>query len=54
MRHIETVHEKRRGHACCYCKDVTFGTASDLERHTSDQPGDQASSIKRNIKGTIG
>ena len=27
--HIETVHEKRRDHACpyAYCKGVTFGTA---------------------------
>jgi hypothetical protein len=26
--HIKTVHEKRRDHACGYCKGVTFGTAS--------------------------
>ena len=32
--HIETVHEKRRDHVCGYCKDVAFGRASDLKRHT--------------------
>jgi hypothetical protein len=29
------VHEKRRDHACGYCKGVAFGTTSDLKKHTS-------------------
>ena len=29
--HIETVHEKRRDHACGYCKGVAFGMASTLK-----------------------
>ena len=35
--HIETVHEKRRDHACgyMYCKGVTFGTAGNLKAHIS-------------------
>ena len=31
--HIETVHEKRRDHACGYCKDAAFGTAGNLKTH---------------------
>ena len=34
-RHIETVHEKRRGHACGYCKGVAFGRADTLKAHIS-------------------
>ena len=33
--HIEMVHEKRRDHACGYCKGVAFGTAGTLKRHIS-------------------
>jgi hypothetical protein len=29
------VHEKRRDHACGYCKDVAFGTTSTLKAHIS-------------------
>ena len=32
-RHIETVHEKRRDHACRYCPGVAFGTNSCLTQH---------------------
>ena len=31
--HIETVHEKRRDHACPYCKGVAFGRAGTLKKH---------------------
>jgi hypothetical protein len=34
-KHIETVHEKRRDHACGYCQGVAFGTASNLKKHIS-------------------
>jgi hypothetical protein len=27
------VHEKRRDHACGYCKDAAFGTAGNLKTH---------------------
>jgi hypothetical protein len=35
MRHIKVVHEKRRDHACPYCKGVAFGRAGTLKKHIS-------------------
>ena len=31
--HIETVHEKRRDHACPYCKGIAFGEKGTLTKH---------------------
>jgi hypothetical protein len=31
--HIETVHEKRRDHACPYCPVVAYQTKGHLTRH---------------------
>ena len=31
--HVETVHEKRRDHACPYCNGVAFGEKSTLKTH---------------------
>ena len=31
--HIETVHEKRRDHACPYCPGAAFGEKGTLTRH---------------------
>ena len=33
--HIKVVHEKRRDHACPYCKGVAFGHKSTLKAHVS-------------------
>ena len=33
--HIETVHEKRRDHACPYCKGVALGAKGTLKKHIS-------------------